>query len=125
MSKLIVNQIKKQDNKAILILEHEVEEAIAIHLKDGERMLVDSDNQAFIYILEDTEQYFYLVLQHDLWLDLANILKEKTAVHIQLNEQIMIELKQIHHEFEFLLDNIKGNGNYAIEFEQNVVKSFT
>ncbi|KGA97318.1 hypothetical protein BALCAV_0210945 [Alkalihalobacillus alcalophilus ATCC 27647 = CGMCC 1.3604] len=124
MKKLIAKKFEKNDETMTLILEEVIDEQLALELKDGERMLVDSDQLAFIYILEDSTQFYYVTIPQELWKDLADIHRQEQRVDVKLTDQVTVELKALHHELSFLLENIAGNGNYGEELEKVVTSEF-
>lgn len=92
-------------------------------LTSSGQMLVDSENHSFIYIMEDEDQYTYIVLREHLWPELKSALNQKNPVFLNnLNDKI--ELVNFQAELEYLLDNIKGNGNYGDEMEKKVINHF-
>ncbi len=95
--------------------------------KDGLRasgqMLVDSDSLAFIYKLENEQEFIYVSLPSAVWPALKNVISEKQQVilHLEDNE---LELIDIISELEYLLQNIEGNANYGDEMVELVEKTF-
>lgn len=116
---IIINSAIVQNNQLIL----HVNESIA-GLVPEEHMLVDSDRFAFIYLVENQEKdYTYIVIPQDVW----PILKEAMVkgMHAFLTfEDEQIELTRFQSELEYLIDNIKGNGNYGDEMVGKVEKLF-
>ena len=90
----------------------------------GNRLLVDSDGFAFVYILEDDTGFHHIIFHQELWLDVRRAYEAKKPIVLELQENVKIELTQFHEEFDFLLENIEGNGNYGAEFEQAVSLAF-
>ncbi|WP_413379689.1 hypothetical protein [Alkalihalobacillus sp. 1P02AB] len=124
MKKLIAKRFEKNNETVTLILEEAIDEQLAAELKDGERMLVDSDQLAFIYILEGSTQFYYATIQQELWKDLAGIHRQEQRVDVKLTDKVTVELTALHHELSYLLENIAGNGNYGEELEKVVVSEF-
>ncbi|MEH7385040.1 hypothetical protein V7147_06450 [Bacillus sp. JJ1521] len=95
--------------------------------KDGLRasgqMLVDSDSLAFIYKLENEQEFIYVSLPSAVWPSLKNVISEKQQVilHLEDNE---LELVDIIPELEYLLQNIEGNANYGDGMVELVEKTF-
>ncbi|NRD78445.1 hypothetical protein HPT25_13815 [Bacillus sp. BRMEA1] len=88
-------------------------------LMPGEQMLVDSDHFAFIYIMEDQEDYTYIELSEQIWPQLKAPMEKKLSVWIcNVNQEIM--LQGFWDELEYLIENIKGNSNYGQEMVNKV-----
>lgn len=110
-----------ENNRLILqpaSLSIEVEE-----LKAKGQMIVDSDQLAFIYILESADAFVYAGLPHTIWAKLKEAKDKSLDVILQINEK-EIELADIFPELNYLLENIRGNANYGDEMEKQVVELF-
>lgn len=92
-------------------------------LLPGEQILVDSQHFSFIYLMEDQEEYTYIVLPEKLWPQLKSSLVEKNPVWIAYKED-QVELTNFHEELEYVLSNIKDNSNYGDEMVAKVDKFF-
>jgi hypothetical protein len=95
----------------------------AEQLKAKGQMLADSDQLAFIYILESPDEFVYAGLPHTIWTKLKEAKEKDLPVILQINEN-EIELTDIVPELNYLLENIKGNANYGEEMENKVVELF-
>jgi hypothetical protein len=115
---ITILQSKIIENKLLL----ETSEPI-IGLVPGEQILVDSDRYAFIYIMEDKDDYTYIVLHEQIWPILKNAQEQKITVWVTCNEQ-QIELINFHDELEYVVTNIKGNSNYGEELVSKVEDIF-
>ncbi|WML43395.1 hypothetical protein [Neobacillus sp. PS3-40] len=89
----------------------------------GEQMLADSDHFSFIYLLEKANEYTYLVLPEAIWPALKEVIKQNLPVIITFNED-QLELTNFKEELEYLISNIKGNGNYGEEMVEKVETLF-
>jgi hypothetical protein len=87
------------------------------------QMLVDSDQLAFIYIMDNNEDFIYTNLPAEVWPQLKTALDSGIPVDLNVNG-LTIELIDIHDELSYLLENIKGNANYGEEMEKKVVETF-
>ncbi|MEH7094037.1 hypothetical protein [Neobacillus vireti] len=116
--KIIIQTADLTDSELIL----ETNEPIN-GLIPGEQILVDSDNSAFIYLMEDQEDYTYIVLSEDLWSYLKTANERRLSVLVRSNKQ-QIELINFHDELEYILSNIKGNSNYGDELVTKVEEFF-
>jgi hypothetical protein len=88
------------------------------------QMLVDSDQLAFIYILETDNEFVYAGLPHTVWPKLKEAKDKDLKVILKIKEQD-IELVDLFDELEYLIENIKGNANYGEEMENKVVELFS
>ena len=88
-----------------------------------EQILVDSDHYSFIYLMEQQEDYTYIVLPEQIWAYLKQALEEKMPAWISTTEQ-QIELINFHDELDYVINNIKGNSNYGSEMVTKVESLF-
>lgn len=87
------------------------------------QMLVDSDSLAFIYLLEKENEYVYLEIPEMVWKDCKVALEANNAFFIKaLNGELLLE--NFKEELEYLIENIRGNGNYGEEMEKAVSSVF-
>ncbi|MFK9095306.1 hypothetical protein [Bacillus salipaludis] len=93
-------------------------------LVPGGQILVDSDQSSFIYIMEDQEDYTYIVLPEHIWPFLKDANEEKKPIWLSYNEE-QIELINFHDELEYVISNIKGNSNYGDDMVKKVEGIFT
>ncbi|MGO4889367.1 hypothetical protein ACJ2A9_16585 [Anaerobacillus sp. MEB173] len=93
-------------------------------VKDGERMLVDADNVAFIYLLETDHTYIYISIGQTIWLDLKEAMGRELPVNLLVGEMEAISLTHIYQELQYLIENIKGNSNYRDELVLSVEQIF-
>ena len=87
------------------------------------KMLADSDEMAFVYLLEDNTSYQYLKFGQEVWPLLVNVLKATEDPTIQFGKQRIV-LEQFREELRTLVFNIEGNDNYGEAFTQAVEQSF-
>jgi hypothetical protein len=80
----------------------------------GEQILVDSDQFSFIYLMEDKEDYTYIVLSEQIWSSLKTALEQKLPVWLTFKDEKK-ELTNFLEELEYVLSNIRGNSNYGEE----------
>ncbi|MBO0962603.1 hypothetical protein J1P26_23180 [Neobacillus sp. MM2021_6] len=92
-------------------------------LVPGEQILVDSDHYSFIYLMENQEDYTYIVLPEELWSSLKAANEQGIPVCL-LFEGEQIELLNFHDELEYVISNIKGNSNYGNEMVTRVDRIF-
>lgn len=89
----------------------------------SEQILVDSDQYSFIYLMENQEDYTYIVLPEQIWPSLKEVLEKNLPVWIHSNGD-HIELSSFHDEFDYVINNIKGNSNYGTEMVTKVESLF-
>lgn len=86
------------------------------------RMLIDSANKAFVYLLENEhDEYLGVILPEHTWELLHNERLGKKQVFLQPQQ---IELVHFFDELTYLLENIRGNLNYGEELVQKVEHYF-
>ena len=91
--------------------------------KASGQMLVDSDSLAFIYLLEKENEYVYLEIPEMVWKDCKVALEANNAFFIKaLNGELLLE--NFKEELEYLIENIRGNGNYGEDMEKAVSSVF-
>ncbi|GAE32687.1 hypothetical protein [Halalkalibacter hemicellulosilyticus] len=123
MKKIYVTKLEVADT-AVATIDEPLELSVAQELKPGERMLVDSDQLEFIYILENEEGFFYVSFSEPIWESLKLMKEQSKRCIVQLNDQVEVELKNLFEELNYLLSNIDGNGNYGEELEDAVKRVF-
>lgn len=87
------------------------------------QVLVDSDQLAFIYIMDLKEDFVYTNLPAEVWPQLKTGLDQQLPIDLSVNG-ITVELIDIHDELSYLLENIKDNANYGEDMEKKVVLAF-
>ncbi|GGB58546.1 hypothetical protein [Fictibacillus barbaricus] len=121
--RLNVQSTAWEENKLNLLLPSESSKDMP-NWKDSERMLVDSDGLAFIYVLENAEGFIYISIDNNHWSEIKNALQKEATFVIQNEEGDELELTAFSREMEFLTDNIQGNANYGQQMEDEVIKIF-
>ncbi|WP_223592809.1 hypothetical protein [Neobacillus bataviensis] len=106
------------DNKLLL----EVDQLIEGLIPEGQ-ILVDSEKYSFIYLMEDQEDYTYIILPEQIWVNLKTSFEQKIPVWLRGNDK-EIELINFHDELEYVINNIKGNSNYGQEMVAKVESIF-
>ncbi|KOS60660.1 hypothetical protein FJQ98_04500 [Lysinibacillus agricola] len=96
---------------------------VNLQLKPAAQLIADSDDFAFIYLLDAGEDYHYLRFSPSSWDQLVHILQKKQNPKLQLGKEV-IELTNFYDELEMLVYNIEGNYNYGAEFVQAVEQHF-
>lgn len=94
-----------------------------IQLKPAAQLIADSDEFAFIYLLDAGDNYHYLRFPPTIWTQLVHILQTKQNPMLQVGPEVL-ELTNFYDELEMLVYNIEGNYNYGSEFVQAVETHF-
>lgn len=94
-----------------------------LQLKPAAQLIADSDDFAFIYLLDAGDDYHYLRFQPTIWPELVYLLQTKQDPILQVGTEIL-ELTNFYEELEMLVYNIEGNYNYGAEFVQAVETHF-
>lgn len=108
------------DDELRLTCETEGKEA---ERKPSGQMLVDSDNIAFVYILELADSFEYVMIKEHIWPELKQAHDQRKPIVLEAGNE-SIELSGPHDELEYLLENIKDNANYGEEMEETVKRVF-
>lgn len=110
---IYVNEIKFEDEALKCLAEEQTE-----GLQAAARMIVDSDNQSFIYLLDGGEAFSRVHFGEKTW----NMLRDHHGSEIILNTDVI--LTDFWDELDHLINNIEGN-NYGEAFERAVKETFT
>lgn len=94
-------------------------------IKPEGRMLADSDNTAFIYILDVNDDFIYVSFQETVWSDLNKTLSNHLPLFLQIDDDTRIPLIQFEEELQYFISNIKENSNYGEKMVQAVSKAFS
>lgn len=117
--KLQINSGSIQNEELILTIEDaELEEFIATG-----KMLADSEQSSFIYIIEKGNDYTYIVLTENVWPLLKQAVDQQTKVFVT-NSRERLLLTGFYEELIYLINNIKGNYNYGEEMVAKVEEIF-
>ena len=87
------------------------------------QMLTDSDNQAFVYLLDTGTDYIYVQFDIHTWPALTKALQLQNVPLLTWGKQIM-PLANFHEELWMLVENIEGNDNYGEAFRIAVEQAF-
>ncbi|GGJ76778.1 hypothetical protein GGR02_002972 [Anoxybacillus voinovskiensis] len=86
-------------------------------------MLVNSDEQAFVYIIEKDDEFVYVSIPQPCWKEIKEVLTEPLTVWLQDGTN-QLELIGFSEELAYLIENIAGNANYGEEMEKAVKETF-
>ncbi|WP_071459163.1 UPF0738 family protein [Bacillus massilinigeriensis] len=118
--KIHIEQGKIENGKLVFTVGH------AVNLQNCTgtgKMLVDSDNLAFIYIAEQGEAYTYFAIPEKVWPELKSALDDKFEVVASDGKDTLL-FTGIKEEMEYLTENIKGNSNYGEDMVAAVERIF-
>ncbi|MBD8031522.1 MULTISPECIES: UPF0738 family protein [Solibacillus] len=116
----IVNQFQAVHNEIHFILN---EKKQLSQLQPVGQVIVDSDNEAFLYIIEENDAYSYIGFPQAIWSQLVQMLKSGQQPYLKVEDGLM-PLNQFTDELKGLLYNIVGNSNYGNRFVEAVEKEF-
>ncbi|WP_332689159.1 hypothetical protein [Halalkalibacter lacteus] len=125
MKKLTVNTIKSENECFNAYLQEKMDVKLAKSLQASNRMLVDSDGLAFVYILEDDSAFYYVSFPQETWSMLKDIYDQEATLMLIPADDVQIELTSLQEELAFLTGNIEGNSNYGEEMERAVQEIFS
>lgn len=91
--------------------------------KAAGQILVDSDQLAFVYLVDTGGEYAYVTIPETAWKTVAEVLNESTQAYL-VNEQSRLHLQAFNEEMCYLIENIKGNSNYGEEMVNKVERTF-
>lgn len=111
-------------NQTASSLELLTEEKVSFRsLEAAAQMIVDSDEIVFIYLASDEKEYVYFYIHEQVWPALKAALASGTKIEaISHNERL--ELINFHEELTYLIENIRGNGNYGEQMVKKVEATF-
>jgi Family of unknown function (UPF0738) len=116
-----IKQIKQLNDSLILYVDeedHPLENAVP-----KQHMLVDSDQLAFIYLLEQENDYVYVSLPSMIWPVIKEAMDQDKHIVLMAGRH-EIELAGMKEELEYLIHNIEGNANYGEELVKRVEEIF-
>lgn len=120
-NKIQVKSVEKKENALIFCAENT--ELCVEGLSTRDHVLVDSDNLAFLYILENETSFIYVSIPHTCWEALNEAMKNDMSMFVRVNDTD-IELTAFKEEVEYLVENIEGNANYGEALVNAVEKVF-
>ena len=87
------------------------------------QMIVDSDDAAFIYLVEENNAYSHIRFPKQLWPQLASSLLQEAELYLRNGTDDLL-LHNFTDELQGLLFNIQGNSNYGDDFVTAVEEIF-
>jgi hypothetical protein len=110
-----------QNGSDIRFLLQEVPQELEVQA--GGQLITDSDNQAFVYLMDVVDGYIYVQFPKTVWPLLATSL-EADKEPVLTWGQSEIQLDNFREELSMLIFNIEGNHNYGEEFSNAVEEAF-
>jgi hypothetical protein len=92
-------------------------------VKAGGQLITDSDNYAFIYLMDVVDGYIYVQFPKTVWPLLAASLDADKEPVLTWG-QSEFSLDNFREELSMLIFNIEGNHNYGEEFSSAVEEAF-
>lgn len=87
------------------------------------RMIADSDNRAFVYLMDAGSDYLYVQFSEHTWPVLTQAIHRREVPLLKWGKQ-EVPLQNFREELWMLVENIEGNDNYGEAFRTAVEKSF-
>jgi hypothetical protein len=110
-----------QNGSDIRFLLQEVPQELEVQA--GGQLITDSDNHAFVYLMDVVDGYIYVQFPKTVWPLLARSL-EADKEPVLTWGQSEIQLDNFREELSMLIFNIEGNHNYGEEFSTAVEEAF-
>lgn len=92
-------------------------------LEAAGQMIADSDEPAFVYLVDTGTQYIYVRFEEPLWPAMTKALQKEELPLLVWGSQVL-PLAAFQEELWMLLENIKDNNNYGEVFRTAVETAF-
>lgn len=115
----LVEKSTKQDSHICF----ELETQDKIQWQPAGQMITDSDDMAFVYLMDEEYGYSYVKFPQSIWPLLVETLQSKENPMLKWGTE-QIELVNFQDELQSLIYNIEGNYNYGEIFTTAVEKTF-
>ncbi len=109
------------DEKILFLAADQVEKPRGI---PSGKMITDSDNLSFVYLLEVEEGYEHLHLTQAVWPLMVDVLTTNLDPVLSWKDEL-ISLPGFKDELMMLIYNIEGNDNYGEAFSSAVEQAFS
>ncbi|WP_274309259.1 hypothetical protein [Solibacillus daqui] len=116
----LINQFDVVHNEIYFILN---EKKQLSQFQPTGQVLADSDNGAFLYLIDENDSYSYLRFDQSIWPQLVHMILSEQKAFLTVDDGAF-ELNDFSNELKSLLYNIEGNGNYGETFVQAVEEAF-
>lgn len=109
-----------ENNQLYFILN---ESNVDIQIQPAKQVIADSDDFAFIYLVDAGEEYSYLRFPPAVWSELVQMLIAQQDAILKYGETTVV-LEGFFEELQMLVFNIEGNNNYGLQFTEKVEEIF-
>lgn len=116
-----IHRARRNNDQVLFLLEEGAEKPQG--LPSG-KMITDSDNLSFVYLLEGEEGYNHVYFPEEVWPFMLDVLTTETDPAISWQEELIV-LPGFRDELLMLIYNIEGNDNYGEVFSTSVEKAFS
>nr|WP_232337135.1 hypothetical protein [Lysinibacillus timonensis] len=99
------------------------ENEFEIQFKPARQVIADSDHMAFVYLIEEGDNYSYIRFTQEFWPQLVESVLGEYNPFLKIGNESR-ELEGFRDELLTLVYNIEGNDNYGEEFVKAVEESF-
>lgn len=89
----------------------------------SENVLTDSEEIAFVYLVDDGEAFCPIYFTQEYWSTLLEVIQSNQDPFVAINDQV-IQLTGLVEQLNMLIANIEGNANYGEPFVRAVESSF-
>ncbi|MGN7387057.1 hypothetical protein [Sporosarcina sp. SAFN-015] len=104
----------------LFLLEAEADRPTGVPAK---KMITDSEEHSFVYLMDEDEGYTYIHFPKETWPYMALVLEAGTDPVLMWNDE-KIPLPGFVEELTMLVYNIEGNDNYGEAFTTAVEQEF-
>ena len=116
-----INSGLQKDEKILFLVAEQAEKPRGI---PAGKMITDSDNLSFVYLLEVEEGYEHLHFTQAVWPLMVDVLTKNLDPVLSWKDEI-ISLPGFKDELTMLIYNIEGNDNYGEAFTSAVEQAFS
>jgi hypothetical protein len=115
----LVKKVQINGNDILFLLE----EADLPAGTPAQKMITDSEELAFVYLLDNNEGYTYIHFPKDTWPYMAKALETGNDPYLMVNDE-KLQMPGFVEELTMLIYNIEGNDNYGEAFTTAVEQEF-
>ncbi len=116
----LVKKVHENGNDILFLLEEETDRQAGT---PAMKMITDSEELAFVYLLDEDEGYTYIHFPKETWPYMAKALDSGNDPYLMWNDE-KLPLRGFVEELTMLVYNIEGNDNYGEAFTTAVEQEF-
>ena len=116
----LVKKVHENGNDILFLLEEETDRQAGT---PAMKMITDSEELAFVYLLDEDEGYTYIHFPKETWPYMAKALESGNDPYLMWNDE-KLPLRGFVEELTMLVYNIEGNDNYGEAFTTAVEQEF-